>query len=41
LEHYGNASDRVEPLAFVGVIAAAIVLAAFGDGVFECRDLAA
>jgi ABC-2 type transport system permease protein len=41
-KYYGNAiEDGIEPLAFAGVTAAAIVLAAIGAWLFERRDLAA
>jgi ABC-2 type transport system permease protein len=40
--YYGNAiEDGIEPLAFCGVTAAAIVLAALGAWLFDRRDLAA
>ena len=38
--YYGNAiEDGIEPLAFVGVTAVAILLAALGAWLFERRDL--
>jgi ABC-2 type transport system permease protein len=41
-KYYGNAiEDGIEPLAFIGVTAAAVVLAALGAWLFERRDLAA
>jgi ABC-2 type transport system permease protein len=41
-KYYGNAiEDGIEPLAFCGVTAAAIALAALGARLFERRDLAA
>lgn len=41
-KYYGNAiEDGIEPLAFCGVTAAAIVLAALGAWLFDRRDLAA
>lgn len=41
-KYYGNAiEDGIDPLAFLGVTAAAIVLAALGAWLFERRDLAA
>jgi ABC-2 type transport system permease protein len=41
-KYYGNAiEDGIEPLAFFGVTAAAIALAALGAWLFERRDLAA
>jgi ABC-2 type transport system permease protein len=41
-KYYGNAiEDGIEPLAFVGVILAACLLAAVGAWLFERRDLAA
>lgn len=41
-KYYGNAiEDGIEPLAFLGVTAAACVLAAVGAWLFERRDLAA
>lgn len=40
--YYGNAiEDGIEPLAFGGVIAAAVALAAIGAWLFERRDIAA
>ena len=39
-KYYGNAiEDGIEPLAFIGVTAAAIVLAGLGSWLFERRDL--
>ena len=41
-KYYGNAiEDGIEPLAFLGVTAAAVALAALGAWLFERRDLAA
>jgi beta-exotoxin I transport system permease protein len=41
-KYYGNAiEDGIEPLAFIGVTAAAIALAALGGWLFERRDLSA
>jgi ABC-2 type transport system permease protein len=41
-KYYGNAiEDGIEPLAFLGVTAAAIALAALGGWLFERRDLPA
>jgi len=41
-KYYGNAiEDGIEPLAFCGVTAAAVVLAALGAWLFDRRDLAA
>ena len=41
-KYYGNAiEDGIDPLAFAGVTAAAIALAALGAWLFERRDLAA
>lgn len=41
-KYYGNAiEDGIEPLAFAGVTAAAVVLAALGAWLFDRRDLAA
>ncbi len=41
-KYYGNAiEDGIEPLAFIGVTLAAILLAALGAWLFERRDLAA
>lgn len=41
-KYYGNAiEDGIEPLAFLGVTAAAIALAALGAWLFDRRDLAA
>lgn len=41
-KYYGNAiEDGIDPLAFIGVTAAGIVLAALGAWLFERRDLAA
>lgn len=40
-KYYGNAiEDGIDPLAFVGVTAAAVLLAALGAWLFERRDLA-
>jgi ABC-2 type transport system permease protein len=40
--YYGNAvQDGIDPVAFLGVSAAAIVLATFGSWLFDRRDLAA
>ncbi|HEU5143091.1 MAG TPA: hypothetical protein VFU04_08050, partial [Solirubrobacterales bacterium] len=40
-KYYGNAiEDGIEPLAFCGVTAAAIALAALGAWLFERRDIA-
>jgi ABC-2 type transport system permease protein len=40
--YYGNAiEDGIDPLAFCGVTAAAIVFAALGACLFERRDLSA
>jgi ABC-2 type transport system permease protein len=41
-KYYGNAiEDGVEPIAFIGVTAAAIIFAAVGAWLFERRDLSA
>ena len=41
-KYYGNAiEDGIEPLAFLGVTVAAIILAAVGAWLFERRDLSA
>lgn len=41
-KYYGNAiEDGIEPIAFIGVTAAAIALAALGAWLFEQRDLSA
>lgn len=41
-KYYGNAIENgIDPVAFVGVTAAAVALAAFGAWLFERRDLAA
>lgn len=41
-KYYGNAiEDGIDPLAFIGVTAAGVVLAALGAWLFERRDLAA
>lgn len=41
-KYYGNAiEDGIEPLAFLGVTAAAVALAALGAWLFERRDIAA
>lgn len=41
-KYYGNAiEDGIEPVAFIGVTAAAIALAALGSWLFERRDLSA
>ncbi len=41
-KYYGNAiEDGIDPLAFIGVTAAAVALAALGAWLFERRDLAA
>jgi ABC-2 type transport system permease protein len=41
-KYYGNAiDDGIDPLAFLGVTAAALVMAALGAWLFERRDLAA
>jgi hypothetical protein len=40
--YYGNAiEDAIGPVAFLGVTAAAVALAALGAWLFERRDLAA
>jgi ABC-2 type transport system permease protein len=40
-KYYGKAiEDGIDPLSFVGVTAAAVVLAALGAWLFERRDLA-
>jgi ABC-2 type transport system permease protein len=40
--YYGNAiEDGIDPVAFIGVTVAAVVLAAVGARLFERRDLAA
>jgi ABC-2 type transport system permease protein len=41
-KYYGNAiEDGIDPLAFVGITAAAVAMAALGAWMFERRDLAA
>ncbi|HET8861733.1 MAG TPA: ABC transporter permease subunit [Solirubrobacterales bacterium] len=41
-KYYGNAiEDGIDPLAFIGVTAAGVALAALGSWLFERRDLAA
>jgi ABC-2 type transport system permease protein len=41
-KYYGNAiEDGIEPIAFIGVTAAAIIFAAVGAWLFERRDLSA
>jgi ABC-2 type transport system permease protein len=41
-KYYGNAiEDGIEPLAFIGISAAAVLLAALGAWLFERRDIAA
>jgi ABC-2 type transport system permease protein len=41
-KYYGNAiEDGIDPLAFVGITAAAVTMAALGAWMFERRDLAA
>ena len=41
-KYYGNAiEDGIDPLAFIGVTAAAVALAALGAWLFDRRDLAA
>lgn len=40
-KYYGNAiEDGIDPLAFVGVTVAAVLLAVLGAWLFKCRDLA-
>jgi len=41
-KYYGNAvEDGLDPIAFCGVTAAAVALAAIGAWLFDRRDLAA
>jgi hypothetical protein len=41
-KYYGNAiEDGIEPIAFLSVTSAAVILAAFGAWLFERRDLSA
>jgi beta-exotoxin I transport system permease protein len=41
-KYYGNAiEDGIDPLAFAGVVAAALLLAAIGAALFERRDISA
>jgi ABC-2 type transport system permease protein len=41
-KYYGNAiEDGIEPIAFIGVTAVAIIFAAVGAWLFERRDLSA
>jgi ABC-2 type transport system permease protein len=41
-KYYGNAiQDGIDPVAFVGVVAAAVALAALGSWLFDRRDLSA